>query len=60
MLKRISATNRRPPFLFRLHGEIDNDNKDFMFYAEDGNISIGGHSYIEGSFMSGKSINMSK
>jgi len=60
VLKKISATNRRPPFMFKLNGEIDNDNKEFMFWNDEGNITVGGASFLEGSHISCKSLNMSK
>lgn len=56
VLKRICRTNQRPPFMFRLAGEMEQDNAKFFVINEDANVSVGGTSFLETSAISMKSM----
>lgn len=60
ILAKISQINKRPPFKFKLNGEIEDDNTKFFITLNDGAISIGGMSYADNSYMSCKSVNVTK
>ena len=60
VLAKISRTNRRPPFKFKLNGEVTDDNSKFFITLKDGNVSVGNSSYLDGSYMSHKANSKNK
>jgi hypothetical protein len=47
--------NKRPPFHFKLNGEIQWANEKFFVVTPDCNVSIGGHSFLETSAIASQS-----
>ena len=46
VIRKMCRFNKRPPFQFKLHGEIKWDNEKFFVVAPDCSVSIGGHSFL--------------
>jgi MFS family permease len=49
VLRKMCKYNKRPPFRFKLHGEIRRDNEKFFVVAPDCSVSIGGRSFLGNS-----------